>query len=381
MKVLGLELKQYRNLETCQFVPDEGINVIWGSNAQGKTNLLESIWLFTGGHSFRGSKDSELVRLPFGEGGGSAELVMRFWGAGRQQEAKIVLRAGKRSAALNGVSKKTASSLVGAFCAVVFSPEHLSLVKDGPGERRAFLDGAICQVRPAYASLLANYSRTLQQRNMLLKDIPRHSELLDTLEIWDERLSGFGGAVMQERFRYTELLRPAAVDTYRGISCGREEISLSCRMTACEEEGKLSAQQRARGMMEALRRSRRDDLSAGFTTVGPHRDDLQLLINGASARAFGSQGQQRSIVLALKLAEASVLETVTGEPPVILLDDVMSELDVSRQDYLLNHLEGRQVFITCCDPESVHLLRKGAVFQVEEGRISGANQEPPKNGV
>ena len=242
--------------------------------------------------------------------------------------------------------------MVGAFCAVVFSPDHLSLVKDGPTERRNFLDGAICQLRPAYASLLNRYQRTLQQRNALLKDIPRHRELLDTLEIWDDRLAGFGGAIMEERLRYVELLRPAAAAAPKVREPG------SCR----------------EALSRALSQKRRDDLGAGFTTAGPHRDDLLLTVNGAAARSFGSQGQQRSVVLSLKLAEAAVLEKALGEPPVVLLDDVMSELDVSRQEYLLNQMEGRQIFITCCDPSSVRLLEKGKVFTVQAGAVT---QEAP----
>lgn len=262
--------------------------------------------------------------------------------------------------------------MVGAFCAVVFSPDHLSLVKDGPTERRNFLDGAICQLRPAYASLLNRYQRTLQQRNALLKDIPRHRELLDTLEIWDDRLAGFGGAIMEERLRYVELLRPAAEAIYGGISREREALGLEYQMTAAPKVREPGSCREA--LSRALSQKRRDDLGAGFTTAGPHRDDLLLTVNGAAARSFGSQGQQRSVVLSLKLAEAAVLEKALGEPPVVLLDDVMSELDVSRQEYLLNQMEGRQIFITCCDPSSVRLLEKGKVFTVQAGAVT---QEAP----
>ena len=367
MRVTELSFENYRNLKTGSFVPTDGVNVICGSNAQGKTNLLEGLWLFTGGHSFRGARDGDLVRMQAGEAAEAASLCMKFFGGGREQEAQLKIRNGRRSAVLNGVNRKTASSLVGAFCAVVFSPEHLSLVKDGPSERRAFLDGAICQIHPSYATLLNQYTRTLQQRNTLLKDIPRHRELLDTLEIWDERLAGFGGAVMGERMRYTRRLRPAAEEIYHGISRASEAIGMEYQMTGAAKD--TSSSDYGAALLQALSRCRRDDLAAGFTTVGPHRDDLLLTLNGTPARIFGSQGQQRSVVLALKLAEASVLEQVMGEAPVVLLDDVMSELDAGRQGYLLNHLEGRQIFITCCDPESLRLLDKGRVFLVEDGVV------------
>lgn len=373
MRVRSLCFENYRNLLPGEFSPQNGVNVIWGSNAQGKTNLLEAMWLFTGGHSFRGSRDSDLIRREQdGSSRENARLVLAFTGGGREQQAEIRLQNGRRSATLNGVGKRTASSLVGAFCAVVFSPEHLSLVKDGPSQRRSFLDSAICQLRPSYAGLLTQYGRTLQQRNTLLKDIPRHRELLDTLEIWDERLAGFGAGIMEERERYIGKLAPEAGKIYRGISRQKEELGLQYQITAMPQEEGASYRQ---AMLDALRRCRRDDLGAGFTTVGPHRDDLLLVINGAAARVFGSQGQQRSAVLALKLAEAAVLEETIGEPPVVLLDDVMSELDTSRQEYLLNHLQGRQIFITCCDPSSVRLLEQGGVFQVQEGQIL-----PPAEG-
>lgn len=371
MRVIRLCFENYRNLQSGSFCPAAGVNVIYGDNAQGKTNLLEGIWLFTGGHSFRGARDGDLVRIELPAGGqdtqNTASLAMEFWGAGREQAAELKIRGGRRSAVLNGIGKKSASSLVGAFCAVVFSPEHLSLVKDGPSARRAFLDSAICQIRPSYAGLLNQYNRTLQQRNMLLKDIPRHRELLDTLEIWDERLSGVGGAIMEERLRYIQNLEPAAREIYGGISQNRERIGLCAVMTALKN--RRDTEEYARAMFDTLQQCRREDLGAGFTTAGPHRDDLQLTVNGSAARIFGSQGQQRSIVLALKLAEAAVLERVIGEPPAVLLDDVMSELDVGRQEYLLNHLHGRQIFITCCDAENLRLLEKGKVFCVQEGSI------------
>lgn len=371
LHVLRLATQQFRNLADGEIFPCETVNVIYGGNAQGKTNLLEGLWLFTGGRSFRGAKDGELVRM--GEDShGAASLSLTFWAGGREQQGEIHLQGGRRRASLNGVSRRSASAMVGAFCAVVFSPDHLSLVKDGPTERRNFLDGAICQLRPAYASLLNRYQRTLQQRNALLKDIPRHRELLDTLEIWDDRLAGFGGAIMEERLRYVELLRPAAEAIYGGISREREALGLEYQMTAAPKVREPGSCREA--LSRALSQKRRDDLGAGFTTAGPHRDDLLLTVNGAAARSFGSQGQQRSVVLSLKLAEAAVLEKALGEPPVVLLDDVMSELDVSRQEYLLNQMEGRQIFITCCDPSSVRLLEKGKVFTVQAGAVT---QEAP----
>ncbi len=368
MNVLRMEYRGYRNLKEGTFIPSSGINVIYGKNANGKTNLLEAMWLFTGGRSFRGSKDSELCAI----GGGSAWLRMDFFSEEREQKAEITIQNGRRSAVLNGVEKRSASALVGKFCAVIFSPDHLSLVKEGPSFRRNFLDGALCQLRPAYARLLGQYNRTLLQRNALLKDVTRHRELLDTLEIWDERLAQLGGSIMAERLRYTQKIAAAASQIYAEISQEEQPLAIAYETQIPILDGG-EASDLARLLSEKLARSHRADVAAGFTTAGPHRDDLQLNLGEKSARIFGSQGQQRSIVLALKLAESQMIAERSGERPVIFLDDVMSELDAQRQDYLLNRLENKQVFITCCDPDSVKRLRCGSLFEMKDGFLETAD--------
>ncbi len=352
LKICSLAFDGFRNLCAGSIEPCDGMNVIYGKNAQGKTNLLESMWLFTGGRSFRGAKDAELVGFEQEK----ASLILRFYSEGREQEAEVSVVNGKRSAVLNGVPKKSPAQLVGTFRAVLFSPEHLSLIKGGPALRRTFIDAAMCQIKPAYASLLSHYNHTLNQRNALLKDIPRHAELLDTLEIWDDRLARYGEAVTKERAAYIEKIEPSAAEIYAGISENQEIFGIQYRKSA-------------ENLSEALRAARREDIQCGHTTVGPHRDDLEVTLNGVSARSFGSQGQQRSLVLALKLAEAGTLEKLGGEPPVVLLDDVMSELDAGRQNYLLNRLDGRQVFITCCEPETIARLEVGARFEVRKGEV------------
>lgn len=366
MIIKRLGFSRYRNLLEGELSPCPGVNVICGSNAQGKTNLLEGLWLFTGGRSFRGAKDSELIA--FGEQTG--RLCLDFYARDRDQRAEITIENGRRKAVLGGVDRGSASSLIGEFCAVVFSPVHLTLVKDGPAERRRFLDAAICQQKPAYTGLLSRYSHTLTQRNALLKDVPRHAELLDTLDIWEEKLARYGGAIAAQRIAYTKALGQSAATVYAGISEGREQLAVGYQSTFWEEGQPCDGASLSGVLVQKLKKSRREDLFAGHTGCGPHRDDLNLLIDGRSARAFGSQGQQRSCVLALKLAEASLLCDLLGERPVVLLDDVMSELDQSRQDYLLNHIHGWQVFITCCDPAAVGRLEGGAVFQVEQGKLS-----------
>lgn len=366
MYVKRLQLQQYRNLTPSQLEPDPGVNVIYGSNAQGKTNLLEALWLFTGGRSFRGSKDGDLIAF----GQARAQLTLDFFAQDREQRAVISIAGGRRAAQLNGVDRGPASSLVGSFCAVVFSPEHLSLVKDGPAQRRRFVDAAICQLKPAYAGLISRYSHTLSQRNALLKDIPYHSELLDTLEIWEEKLCRYGGAIAYQRQQYVGRLDAFAREIYHGISDGREQ--LSARYQSSFFDGEQDERTLANLLREKLLQGRREDVAAGFTGAGPHRDDVELRIDEKSARVFGSQGQQRSCVLACKLAEASILKERLGESPVVLLDDVMSELDASRQDYLLNHIGGWQVFITCCEPGPVLRLAQGKGFQVHAGAVDHA---------
>ena len=239
-------------------------------------------------------------------------LALDFEAEEREQTAKITIGRGakERTAQLNGVDQPAASSLIGKFCAVVFSPDHLSLVKEGPSMRRKFLDAALCQRKPAYARLLSQYSRTLAQRNTLLKDISYHSELLETLEIWDEKLSGLGAAITIERKRYLERLSEAAGEIYDGISQGRERFAVRYDSGLLRDGGE-EAGYRER-LFSLLQNGRKEDLNAGFTTKGPHRDDLLVTVQEKSAREYGSQGQQRSCVLALKLAEAALAGGSSG---------------------------------------------------------------------
>jgi DNA replication and repair protein RecF len=352
VNILRLNYFGYRNLQPGELIPENSINVIFGKNAQGKTNLLEAMWLFTGGRSFRGSKDADLIAYEMQR----AEVKLSFFSEEREQTAQINIENARRSAILNGIPKKTAAELIGKFCAVLFSPEHLSLVRDGPSFRRNFIDSAICQIKPSYAGLLSHYNHTLIQRNALLKDIPRHAELADTLETWDEKLTRYGEEIIRGRIKYIDQISEQAKVIYAGICENKEKIE-------------LSYQKSTENLDQSLKDARRGDIYSGHTSFGPHRDDLEILIDSQSARAFGSQGQKRSVVLALKLAEAEILRRQTGEKPVIFLDDVMSELDSGRQDYLLNHLNDCQVFITCCEPDAVKRLRVGALFEMDGGRL------------
>jgi len=364
VRIDRIEFQNYRNRERFSLEPCAGVNVICGENAVGKTNLLESMWLCTGEKSFRGSTDAEMVRF----GSADASIRCAFFSGGRSQQCELLIREGKREAVLNKVPLKSPSELNGKVLGVIFSPQHMALVQNGPEERRRFVDSAIRQIKPGYARTLQNYKRALAQRNSLLKDIPFHTELRDTLEVWDEHIATLGGHLAAGRVRYIRRLSPLVGESYDGISSGKEQLTCAYSSNTfapdCEDPG-----EQTRLFREKLEEGRKQDLEAGHTGQGPHRDDLELQINGISARTFGSQGQKRSVILALKLGEASLLRKTVGETPVMFLDDVMSELDEHRQRYLLHHLDDWQVFITACAPlegleESPERLR---IFRLEAG--------------
>lgn len=361
MIVRQLKAADIRNLTFVDWTPGEQVNIIYGQNAQGKTNLLESLWLFTGGKSFRGSKDSELVRI----GAPRARLQCTFFAEGREQTAEIAIEK-RRKATLNGVALSSPTKLTGLFGAVVFSPDHLMMIKGSPELRRRFIDAALCQVQPSYIRTYSEYLHILQQRNALLKEWYRFPDD-DQLEAWNARMTEAAADIVVARRDYCRILREQATAVYHGLSSGREEFSLSYEADKPYEQ--MTREEIVDFWRRSLAESRKADIGAGFSTIGPHREDLSVSISGLSARHYGSQGQQRSAVLALKMAEAAVLRERTGEQPVILLDDVMSELDETRQDYLMNHLDGWQVFITCCDPSTISRLADGNVYKMDAGEL------------
>ena len=371
MNISRIELENYRNIEKMELIPSPGVNIIYGDNAQGKTNLVESLWLFTGAKSFRPAKDVNLIRF----GAEAARLSLSFRREGRDQCASILLpRKGKKRVQLNYVDLPGQTALAGELYAVIFSPAHLSLVEDGPEFRRRFLDIAICQLMPRYIDILGRYSRVLRQRNALLKDLrqphlPPPPGAQDMLEVFDDALARLSASVIRARRKYIGRLEAAAGQIYSGISSGSEVLHLEYRQGIGEEEPDPQA------ILEQLRRGRAADIAAAATLTGPHRDDLALFIDQNDARIFGSQGQKRSCVLSLKLAESIIIEESSGQRPVILLDDVMSELDASRRDYLLNSLDGKQVFITCCDTGCFANMKSGKCFHI----AGGALEEKPLN--
>lgn len=371
MKILSFEAEGFRNLQSIKFAPYEGVNVIYGDNGQGKTNLLEAIWLFTGMKSFRGAKDRDFI----GFDKQVAVISTAFQTAERAQTARLQLQKANirdKRAFLNGVELDNSAQLFGALRCVVFSPEHLSLVKDGPEERRRFLDGAVAQIRPAYVKLLRQYGKILAQRNSLLKELYRHRDLLPTLDAWDQQLARIGTTLSIMRMEYVEKLSKVCAEYYTGISSGREQLTVRYLSTVFGEPKESISY--TNSIIEIyynkLHAHLDEDIRQGFTGVGVHRDDLQFCIGCHSAKSFGSQGQQRSTVLSLKLAESYLLRHAFGETPCVLFDDVMSELDIGRQSFLMNNLGDMQVFITCCDPTGLFRMENGGRFLMKEGEIA-----------
>lgn len=363
MTVDSVSIKNFRNITDLSFFAHDGVNVIYGENAQGKTNILESIWLFTGCKSFRGAKDAEFIK--FGEEFSKIKLDLKD--KTRDKTSEIIFSEKKKTVKQNGVELRSTTELIGTFYAVIFSPIHLSLIKDGPSARRKFLDTALCEIKPGYAENLANYKRALIQRNALLKDLHMSSQLYDLLDSWDDQLARYSAVVINERLKYLEMLSEYSKNIYSGISDNREIFSVEYSRT--ESDKSISIRDLYLKELDLLKESRKEDIINKTTSVGPHRDDILININGVSARSFASQGQQRSCTLALKLGESEIIEKITGEVPVALLDDVMSELDEKRQDYILNHINDRQVFLTCCDPSQVLRLCGGKSFLIKGGEL------------
>lgn len=371
MRLTGLTIRNFRNLESVNLSPAPGVNVIYGENAQGKTNLMEAVYLLTGQKSFRAARESDFVR--FGEE--TARIEADFICQGRQKSAALALGS-KKQAWLSGV-ECTPGELTGEFLAVVFSPGELALIQQGPAERRAFLDGAISQVMPRYLATLAAMSRILLQRNTLIADMQKSGNaaaMEPLLETWDRSLARAAYSVCHARARFLRRLAPPAAEIYQSICRrGDQPFRLSYQPSIPAPQGadwaEISPAEGEAHIRATLAAARGEDYKNYCTTLGPHRDNFEVTLAGVSARSFGSQGQQRSCALALKLAQCRVMEETLGEAPIILLDDVLSELDRTRREYFLRGEHPGQVFITCCDRGAARQLCGGAAFRMKEGRL------------
>ena len=353
MRIKSLKIENFRNIKDIQIFPSDEMNVIYGENAQGKTNIIEGIWLFTGAKSFRGAKDEELKRFSCEK----ARLKIEFEAEKIEKSAQIEIND-KRIACLNEKPLKSVSHLAGKFNAIIFSPTDLKLLSDGPKVRRKFLDMAICQLYPTYIEILRGYTKAVTQRNKILKDFKNNSSVLPLLDVFENEIALSGEKIIKYRLRYIEILKEFIPEIYKGISNGRENLEIE-----------YISSNKSENLLTELKNSRKEDIFTYKTSVGPHRDDLEFKINGISAKNFGSQGQKRSVALSLKLAEAEILKKTTGEYPICLLDDIMSELDPKRQNFILNHIKEMQTFLSCCDPETLKNLKEGKRFKVKNGEI------------
>lgn len=364
MKAENLKLNNFRNIENEIISFSDGVNVIWGENAQGKTNILESLWFFSVGKSFRAARDREMVSFNKEK----AFLELSFISDKREQKISAEIpETGRKKVFINGVKTVKASEIAGSFTSVLFSPEHLTLIKDGSLERRKFLDCAITLHRPAYVDLLINYNKTLEQKNAALKKAAENKSYYETLEIWDKKLSLSGAKIILIRDRYINLLKSKAKDIHFKLTEGKESLDIDYLSAAGQRDNEKETENELYSLFE---KNRKEDILKGFTSIGPQREDIDISINNIKARAFASQGQQRSCVLSLKIAEAELLEEEYGEKPVLLLDDVLSELDMKRQKFILEEIGKGQVIITCCESERfLKTVKNAKAINVQGGKI------------
>ena len=355
MRITSIELTNFRNYARASLEPCPSITVLYGDNAQGKTALLESVVLACTGRSHRTPRDRELirwdqetgsvaVRADTKDGGHDVELCLR-------QDARKTVRVDGKTLARSG-------ELMGRIAGVLFAPEDLSIVKEGPGERRRFLDMAISQMRPGYYYALQRYQRALMQRNRLLRDIPLHPGLKKTLPEWDHVLAENGISIMNYRAEFIGKLSAAAAENHREISGGHERFAVEYLMGVRDD------------LMNALIHSHDADIQRGSTTVGPHHDDVILTVDGRDVRAYGSQGQQRTAALSMKLAELDIMRREIGEAPILMLDDVMSELDPFRRRQLLGRLREIQTIVTCTDLTDLAEAQIGAAYRICQGVLT-----------
>ncbi len=357
MIVKSLELKDYRNYSNLNMNFSSGINILYGENAQGKTNILEAIYLCGTTKSHRGSKDKEIISFEHEEAHVRIGLEKNLI----PHRLDLHLKKNKsKGVAIDGIPIKKQSELFGMLNLVFFSPEDLYIIKNGPAERRRFLDLELCQLDKIYLNYLGNYNKVLVQRNNLLKQISNNSKLMDTLYIWDEKLLEFGVKIIKTRSDFIVRLNYIVKDIHSKLTGGKEELILQYEPNVKESdfEGRL-------------KKSLEKDISLKMTNVGPHRDDLSFLLNNIDIRKYGSQGQQRTAALSCKLAEIELVKNLIKENPILLLDDVLSELDRQRQNYLLNSIGDIQTIITCTGLEEfvTHRFEYDKIFQVIEGTV------------
>ena len=365
MRVNRISLNGFRNYEFEAVDFDPGTNVIFGENAQGKTNLLEAVYMLAAGKSFRTRFDKELI----GFGYDSAEILADVVSHDREQTIKILLRQGVAKHITVNAVKKTASELSGTVNAVLFSPDDLNLIKDGAAARRRLLDNAICQIRPRYAEYLAQFNKLYESKLRILKDWGEKPSLLDTLDEFSDGMCRASAQIIRYRAAFSARLCEEAAPIHREFSGTGEELSMEYSTVSTVKDPLGPAQEIYYDLCEHLEAHRRAEIDSRQCLTGAHKDDLIISVNGAIARSYASQGQTRTAALSIKLAEREIFLDETGEYPILLLDDVLSELDNKRQEFVLNRIGGGQTLITCCSDEGISERTGGKVLNVSGGNI------------
>lgn len=365
MRLDKLSLRNFRNYETLDLSFSAGANLIVGCNAQGKTNLLEAIGFLGTGKSFRAQRAAELVRFS----SDFADLNGTVFAQERQQTLRWVLFSGARARQLycNGVKKKTAAEISGILPSVLFCPEDLMVLKAGAAARRKFGDAALCQIRPNYEAALLEYTRILEQKSRILKDRFENPALLQILPEFNTRLCQVGAVLISYRARFYDALGKAAQSYHAAFSGGAEEFSLAYKTVSTVSDPFAPISVLQEQLNEHLLAHSRAELETAQCLTGPHKDDFDVTVSGLSLKTYGSQGQIRTAAISLKLAQRALMGREMGDSPILLLDDVLSELDAERQDFVLNQISGGQVFITCCEPG--RFTKIGKTVEIRNGSV------------
>ncbi len=365
MNLSNISLRDFRNYREISLDLEPGVNLIVGKNAQGKTNLVEAVSYLGSGKSFRTQKAAELVRL----GADFGEIQGQLTSQERKQSIRWLLfpASRPRQLFLNGVKKKAAWEIAGVLPSVLFCPEDLLVLKTGAGARRKLCDNALCQLRPNYEAALTEYNRILEQKNRILKDRYENPALLDILPDYNLRLCQVGALIISYRARFFEGLGREAAVFHDHFSGGAEEFSLEYRTVSTVKDPFAPVKVLEENLQEHLERHYGAELSSASCLTGPHKDDFDVSLSGMNLKSFGSQGQVRTAAISLKLAQRELMAKESGEMPVLLLDDVLSELDAGRQDFVLNQISSGQVFITCC--ESDRFTKLGKTIHIDKGNV------------
>ena len=369
MILKNLKLKNFRNYDKLNIDFYEGINIFYGENAQGKTNILESVYIFSSSKSHRGVKDKELIKFEKEE----SEIKIEFISQKREQSANFYLYKDKnKKLEINGIFNPSKKALFGIFGTVIFSPEDLNLIKGSPEERRRFMDTDISQIKPEYFKLLKDYKKVLNLKNNLLKQKEVNTSLLD---VYDEKLSYLASKITVYRLRFIERINELATKALFYISDKKENIEIKYK-PGFSSKFNVNIKEIEKKYLEEFKKLREEEILRGITLIGPQRDDLEFYLNGKDSKIYCSQGQQRSIILSLKLAEFEFMKEVLGETPILLLDDILSELDIKRQNKLLNFIRDNQTIITCTDKDLYKKIKYPyKSYLVAEGRLT----EPASN--